>query len=109
LSKRDLCGHIVARLARAGFWLLYSSPPMKLKSGMGFRNLWCFNKALLAKQGCRLIQNLNNFAGQILKAILSKYNFFGSQSKKQTGTESGFLIRRMNLYNFFYIKVPNRL
>jgi hypothetical protein len=57
----------------------------KSKGGMGFRDLRCFNKALLAKQGWRLIQNPHSLAGSILKAkyIFCKWEFYGGFSWKQ--------------------------
>jgi hypothetical protein len=39
----------------------------KAQGGMGFQDLTCFNKALLAKQGWRIIQNLDSLVGSILK------------------------------------------
>lgn len=42
----------------------------KAQGGLGFRHLVCFNKALLAKQLCFLLQNPNSLAGQVIK---SKY------------------------------------
>ncbi|KAL5565122.1 hypothetical protein UlMin_028286 [Ulmus minor] len=38
------------------------------RGGMGFRNLGCFNQALLAKQGWRLIRNPDSLVGKVLKA-----------------------------------------
>jgi hypothetical protein len=40
----------------------------KDEGGMGFRDLYAFNLAMLAKQGWRIIQNQNSFCAQILKA-----------------------------------------
>ncbi|KAL5554514.1 hypothetical protein UlMin_041915 [Ulmus minor] len=40
----------------------------KERGGMGFRDLGCFNKALLAKQGWRLIRNPDSLVGKVLKA-----------------------------------------
>jgi ribonuclease HI len=40
----------------------------KTKGGLGFRDLVIFNKALLAKQGWRLMQDPDSVAGKILKA-----------------------------------------
>ena len=40
----------------------------KNKGGMGFRDLLCFNKALLAKQGWRLMQFPESLTTQIFKA-----------------------------------------
>ncbi|XP_024190158.1 uncharacterized protein LOC112194141 [Rosa chinensis] len=41
----------------------------KSLGGMGFRHLFAFNLAMLAKQGWRLIQNPNSLIGQLLKAL----------------------------------------
>jgi hypothetical protein len=40
----------------------------KHQGGLGFRDLICFNKVLLAKQGWRLVQNPTSLLGRILKA-----------------------------------------
>ncbi|KAL5574974.1 hypothetical protein UlMin_016673 [Ulmus minor] len=40
----------------------------KEDGGLGFRNLECFNKALLAKQGWRLLRNLDSLVGKVFKA-----------------------------------------
>jgi hypothetical protein len=46
---------------------------------MGFRDLRCFNTALLAKQGWRLLHNPHSLAGQILKAkYFPRVDFFGA-------------------------------
>ncbi|KAL5553514.1 hypothetical protein UlMin_040915 [Ulmus minor] len=42
--------------------------PPKEKGGLGFRNLEGFNKALLAKQGWRLIHSPDSLVGKVLKA-----------------------------------------
>lgn len=52
---------------------------------MGFRNLKCFNKSLLAKQYWRLFQNLDSLAVEILKA---KYFSNGSIYDAKLGSRS---------------------
>jgi len=47
-------------------WDSMSKP--KQEGGLGFRNFSCFNRALLAKQGWRLIQYPESLAAQVLKA-----------------------------------------
>jgi hypothetical protein len=44
--------------------------------GLGFKDLNCFNKALLAKQGWRLCHNPSSLMGQILKAKYFPNKFF---------------------------------
>jgi hypothetical protein len=59
----------------------------KSKGGMDFQDLRCFNKALLAKQGWRLIQNPDNLAGKIIKA---KYLPRGSFLESGLGNKPSF-------------------
>jgi ribonuclease HI len=54
----------------------------KAQGGLGFRDLVCFNKALLAKQGWRIIQNPDGLVASILKA---KYFPHGSFLEAKEG------------------------
>jgi hypothetical protein len=62
----------------------------KSKGGMGFRDLKCFNKALLAKQRWRIIQNPDSLAGKIIKA---KYFPRGSFLESGLGNKPFFAWR----------------
>jgi hypothetical protein len=64
----------------------------KAKGGMGFRDLRCFNKALLAKQGRRFLHNLRSLAGQILKA---KYFSRSSFLKAELGGRPSYAWRNI--------------
>ena len=46
-------------------WELLTRP--KVQGGMGFRDLRLFNKAMLWKQGWRLIENPNSLCAKVLK------------------------------------------
>lgn len=40
----------------------------KVEGGMGFKNLYAYNLAMLAKQGCRLISNPSSLIARLFKA-----------------------------------------
>ncbi|KAL5572755.1 hypothetical protein UlMin_022352 [Ulmus minor] len=55
----------------------------KERGGMGFRDLGCFNQALLAKQGWRLIRNPDSLVGKVLKACyFPNGNFLNARKGK---------------------------
>jgi hypothetical protein len=64
----------------------------KAQEGIGFRDLTCCNKALLAKQRWRIIQNLDSLVGSILKA---KYFRRRSLLEAQIGSRPSFAWRSL--------------
>jgi hypothetical protein len=56
----------------------------KTLGGSGFKDLRCFNIALLAKQGWRLLQNPTNLAGRILRTkYFPRGNFLGASLRRK--------------------------
>ena len=64
----------------------------KKDGGMGFRDLRLFNKALLAKQGWKLIQHPNSLIGRIYKA---KYYPHSSFLEAKVPNHSSFIWRSL--------------
>jgi hypothetical protein len=75
---KALCNEINAMISR--FWWGHKENDKKVAwmswekngkakeiGGLGFRDLECFNTAMLAKQGWRLIKNPNSLVARILK------------------------------------------
>jgi hypothetical protein len=72
-------------------WMSWANMGLaKSNGGMGFRDLHGFNKALLAKQGWRLVQDPNSLVGRIFKA---KYYHGGSFLEAKTGSRPSFAWR----------------
>jgi hypothetical protein len=72
-------------------WMSWSKlGESKDKGGMGFRDLGCFNKALLAKQGWRLWKEPDSLVSKIMKA---KYYPNGSFLESHLGNKPSFAWR----------------
>ena len=60
-------------------------PEKKCERGLGFRNIWDFNLAMLEKEGWKLLTNPNSLVARLLKAKYFKklvpFNLIGPQSK----------------------------
>jgi hypothetical protein len=59
----------------------------KAKGGLGFRDIVCFNKALLAKQSWRLMQNPHSVAAKVISA---KYYHRGSFMSAKVGNKPSY-------------------
>ncbi|KAK2634346.1 hypothetical protein Ddye_029138 [Dipteronia dyeriana] len=58
----------------------------KSNGGLGFRDLEVFNKSLLAKQGWRIIKNLDSLASRTLKGCYFPNSSFLAAGKTSTGS-----------------------
>jgi ribonuclease HI len=75
-------------------WMKWSRMGLsKNQGGMGFRDLVCFNKALLAKQGWRLIKSPESLAGKIIRA---KYYPNSSFLEASLGSKPSFAWRSIH-------------
>ncbi|KAL2903406.1 hypothetical protein RDABS01_002116 [Bienertia sinuspersici] len=61
----------------------------KSMGGMGFRDLKCFNQALLATQGWRLLNNPSSLLYDVLKAKYFKHSDFLSAYRGYDPSYSG--------------------
>lgn len=98
---KKLCHNIGA--AMATFWWNFGNKEKSIQwrkwekmdthkccGGMGFRDLFAFNKALLSKQVWRLLSNPNSMVSSLLRC---KYYKNGSVLEANLGTKLSFLWR----------------
>lgn len=62
----------------------------KIRGGVGFKDLSCFNQALIAKQSWRIMQALDSLVAKILKAKYFKYSNF---MEAKLGSKSSYIWR----------------
>jgi len=73
------------------YWMSWErTSKSKSAGGLGFRDLVLFNKALLAKQGWRIIQNLDSLISRILQA---KYHPTSTFMEAKIGSRASFVWR----------------
>jgi hypothetical protein len=98
LLPKSLCSNITSHMRR--FWWGHQENEQKINwmswekmglgkasGGMGFRDLNCFNRALLAKQCWRLWKNPDSLVARLMRA---KYYPDGSILEAQVGTRPSF-------------------
>ncbi|KAK2642451.1 hypothetical protein Ddye_024214 [Dipteronia dyeriana] len=72
-----------SKLHWCSWWNMCSS---KEERGLGFRDLEVFNRALLTKQGWRLIRNPNSLVGKVLKSCYFSDSTFMEANPKVKGS-----------------------